>query len=176
MAAFSHPEKQILLTTMWIGIIAAIVVAAVTAVGFGGYALGKDAGRAETLDARVHSFQEHEGSESMMSGGSGDGGAGQAEAAGSGGRGMMAGNFAGGQVKSVNGDTIELSTSTEVLKVKVNSQTQYQKTVNCSLADLQPGERIVVQGERSSDGALLARSIQIGGGGSSGGRGAGNGQ
>lgn len=75
------------------------------------------------------------------------------------GRNSGGGNFAGGQVKSVSGDTIELSTLNEVLQV--TDQTQFQKTIPCSLADIKPGTWVVIQGERTADGRLTARMIQI---------------
>ena len=86
---------------------------------------------------------------------------------GGGGQGNAAfnpGNFASGEIKQVDGDTIRLSTATEVLTVKLNDQTEIQKTATGAVSDLQPGERITVQGERAADGTFTARSIQIGSG------------
>jgi hypothetical protein len=157
----------------WIGITLAIVVVVATAVGVGAYSAGKSAGETAALTARTNFIQQRAGGNSAATTGFTD----QGGAGSTGARGGMAGNFAGGQVKSVNGDTIELSTATEVLKVKVTGQTQYQKTVNGSLNDVQVGERVVIQGDRGADGTLTARSVQIGGGGAFfGGRGGTGGQ
>ena len=71
-------------------------------------------------------------------------------------------NFVNGQVKTIDGSTIELSTATAVVKVALDSNTQIQKMGTGSTSDIQPGERITVQGTRNSDGSLTAQSIQIG--------------
>jgi hypothetical protein len=67
-----------------------------------------------------------------------------------------------GQVKQVDGNTVQLSTATEVLKVKIGVKTQIQKMGQGSLSDIQPGDRITVQGTRKSDGTFTAQMIQIG--------------
>ena len=75
-----------------------------------------------------------------------------------------AGNFATGQVKSINGNDLEISTATEVTKVKLTDKTQIQKTVSGAPSDIKTGERVVVQGSKGADGAIEASSIQLGAG------------
>ena len=53
-----------------------------------------------------------------------------------------AGNFAAGQVKSINGNDLEISTATEVTKVKLTDKTQIQKTVSGTPSDIKTGERV----------------------------------
>lgn len=49
--------------------------------------------------------------------------------------------------------------------VRVNDQTAIRKQVAGTVADIQPGERISVRGERQSDGTVTAASVQVGGSG-----------
>ncbi len=53
-----------------------------------------------------------------------------------------------GQVKSVDGATIQLSTAQDVLTVVTDDQTQIQKMGAGALSDVTVGERITVQGTR----------------------------
>ena len=69
-----------------------------------------------------------------------------------------------GQVKQIDGNTVQLSTANEVLKVTIGDQTRIQKMGDGSLSDISAGERITVQGTRKSDGTFTAQMIQIGGG------------
>jgi hypothetical protein len=141
----------------WIVIVVLIVVVVAAAAGVGGYMYGQNAGQAQALAARQRFFQER-----GLAGGQGAGAGGQ----GTGARGNFnPANFATGQVKQISGNTIELSTATDVLKVNVTDQTQIQKMGAGSVSDIQTGERLIIQGERSTDGVFTARSIQIGRGG-----------
>ena len=74
------------------------------------------------------------------------------------------GQLLAGQVKQVDGNTVQLSTANEVLKVTIGDQTRIQKMGDGSLSDISAGERITVQGTRKSDGTFTAQTIQIGGG------------
>jgi hypothetical protein len=134
----------------WIAIVAVIVIVVAVAAGFGGYSVGVGAGRSQALAARNAFFQ-----------GRGGNGGGQAQGQGASGA-ANADNFASGQVKSVSGDTIELSTAQNVLTVKVSADTQIQKQATGTVSDLQVGERITVQGQKQADGSFAASSIQIG--------------
>jgi hypothetical protein len=140
-------------TVKWIVIIvvAALVVGA--AAGFGGYSMGKSAGTAQALAARQNFFAARGGGQGGAAGtGNAAGGNGQAG-------GLGRGNF--GQIKQISGDTIDLSTATAVLKVKVTSQTQIEKQAQGTISDLQTGERITVSGSTGSDGVLTATRIQL---------------
>jgi outer membrane murein-binding lipoprotein Lpp len=135
----------------WIAIVALVVVVVVGGIGFGAYAVGKHAGEAQALNARVRILQERGGATA-----NGQGTTGRT-------RGVISGNFVSGQVIQVSGDIIELNTATDLLKVKVDNQTQFQQTIPGSLSDIQPGERITIQGDRAADGSYAARFVQIGG-------------
>lgn len=49
-----------------------------------------------------------------------------------------------GQIKSVNGDTVEISTADSVVTVKVNDTTMITKTERGAISDLQVGDRVTV--------------------------------
>ncbi len=91
------------------------------------------------------------------------GGGGGFSFGGGNGAGNGAGRGAVGQIKSIDGDTITLSTPQSEVKVTLNDTTLIQKTVAGGRTDLQVGERIVVRGERDSAGNVTATDIQIGG-------------
>ncbi len=156
----------------WIGIVIAIVIIVGAGAGYGGYTMGVQAGqtraaqiRTDFLAARQAGGQQGganpgQGARGGLSGMPAGGQAGQ-----SGGAQFNSANFAIGQVKQIDGNTVQLSTATEVLKVTISDQTQIQKTGQGSLGDIQPGERITVQGTKASDGSFSAQMIQIGGSG-----------
>ncbi|MCZ7568284.1 MAG: hypothetical protein M5U01_06830 [Ardenticatenaceae bacterium] len=127
-----------------------VVLVALVAVGIGGFYYGTTVGEARAASARARFFQERGAGAGAPNGQGGPGGRG------------LAGNGVVGQVKSIQGNTIELSTATEVVKVQVADQAQIQKMVPGALADIQIGERVIVQGERGADGAFIARLIEIG--------------
>ena len=49
-----------------------------------------------------------------------------------------------GQIKAVNGDTVEISTANSVVTVKVNDATMITKTERGAISDLQVGDRVTV--------------------------------
>ncbi len=65
-----------------------------------------------------------------------------------------------GQIKAVNGNTLEISTADSVVTVKVNDQTLISKTEQGALSDLQPGDRVTVFSKESGD-APTASAIQL---------------
>ena len=58
--------------------------------------------------------------------------------------GQLGNCVARGQIKSVNGDTVEISTADSVVTVKVNPDTQITKTERGTSTDLQVGDRVTV--------------------------------
>lgn len=66
-----------------------------------------------------------------------------------------------GSVKTLEGDTLTLSTAQDVTTVKLTADTVVLKTVTGGAADLQAGVRIMVTGERDNDGAITASQITI---------------
>jgi hypothetical protein len=153
------------LSAILISVLVVIVVAAAAA--YGGYTLGNQAGFARASNSQANFFAAR-GGQGGTGGAAGAGGfGGAAGGTGTRGQGGTGGqfnpaNFATGQVKQIDGNTVQLSTATEVLTVKINDQTQIQKTGTGTVGDLQPGERVVVQGTRGSDGTFTAQSVQIG--------------
>lgn len=145
----------------WIvlGVVVLLVIAAAT--GVGAYAAGKKVGQTEALDARAQFFQDRGGANGGNLGAFGGGNGGNGATGGN--RQFNRDNFTGGQVKSVNGNTIELSTATSVIKVNVSDKTQIQKMDQGTLSDVQTGQRVTVIGTKNADGSYDAQSIQIGG-------------
>ncbi len=82
-----------------------------------------------------------------------------------GGTGGFAGGFGGGvagQIKSVQGNTIELTTANnDVATVDLTTDTRIEKTSQGSTADLKPGEQLIVRGQSDSSGTYTANQIQI---------------
>jgi hypothetical protein len=132
--------KRILVT-------AAIGIVVAGAAGFGGYSIGLKTGQTQTANTRA-AFLASRGQ---------NGAAGQTGGANN-------ANFAMGQVKTIDGNTVQLSTANEVLTVKLTDKTTIQKTGTGTVADIKTGERITVQGARGTDGAMTADRVQIGGG------------
>ena len=66
-----------------------------------------------------------------------------------------------GTIKSVDGNTMEVSTRDSVVKVTLTDQTTVQKFATGSLSDLQVGEQVMVAGETDSSGVVTARSVQL---------------
>jgi hypothetical protein len=145
-----------------IGIAIAVVVGAVT--GFVGYGLGNKAGQAQAASVRAGFLRDRGVTANGQGGLPGEALPGQGAGGQTGGAQFNPANFASGQVKEINGDTMQLSTATEVLTVKISDQTQIRKMGEGSLSDIQPGERVTLQGTRGSDGTFAALMIQIGGG------------
>ncbi|MCU0501548.1 MAG: DUF5666 domain-containing protein [Anaerolineae bacterium] len=159
----------------WIALVVLIVVMVAGAVGYWQYGQGKQAGITEGLATRDRFFMDRlagaaaaaQGSGAAASAGQTGGAAAGAAALAGGarsGQGAVVGNFATGQVKSINGNDLEISTATEVTKVKLTDKTQIQKTVSGAPSDIKTGERVVVQGSKGADGTLEATSIQLGAG------------
>lgn len=72
-----------------------------------------------------------------------------------GGRGTM------GEVKSIEGNVLTLSTAEDVTTVNLSEDTEVTKTASGTLDDLQPGTRVMVTGETDSEGTISANRITI---------------
>jgi hypothetical protein len=79
----------------------------------------------------------------------------------SGGFGFGGGGGATGQIKSIQGNTIELSTPTNVTTVTLTASTQIEKSISAKTSDLQTGEQLIVRGQRDANGNITADNIQI---------------
>ena len=82
-------------------------------------------------------------------------------AAGTPGAGRGFGGGAQGQVKSINGNTISLSTAQNVTTVTVSGSTVVLKSDPGTIADLKVGDRILVTGQRDSSGNITASQITV---------------
>ncbi len=154
----------------WIAVAVASVIVVGVVAGFGGYTLGVKAGQTRAADIRTNFLAARGAGTGQQGAGMPGQGAPGMPGAPAGGQtgGQNAGaqfnpaNFATGQVKQVDGNTVQLSTANEVLKVTIGDQTRIQKMGDGSLSDISAGERITVQGTRKSDGTFTAQMIQIG--------------
>ena len=75
-------------------------------------------------------------------------------------RGGMGGGLMG-TVKSLDGETLTLSTAEDVTTVTLSDATTVRMTVTGDLSDLAEGARVMVTGETDKDGSLTATQIQI---------------
>ena len=75
--------------------------------------------------------------------------------------GFMGGGGTMGQVKAVDGTVITVSTAQAVTTVKLTDATRIVKSVNANLAELQPGMRVQITGEKDQDGNITADQITI---------------
>jgi hypothetical protein len=66
-----------------------------------------------------------------------------------------------GEVISLEGNTLTLSTLQNETKVTLSADTSIQKTAEGTTTDLQPGQQVMVTGERDADGNLTAIQITI---------------
>ncbi len=93
-------------------------------------------------------------------GGAGGFTGGTGNGAGGGGRGFFGGG-ATGQVKSVDGNTLTLSTAQNETKVTLSDTTRIEKSVQGALSDLQPGMQVMVTGQRDANGNITAVQVLI---------------
>ncbi len=73
----------------------------------------------------------------------------------------FAGRGTSGQVKSVEGNVLTLSTAQNVTTVNLSDSTKIEKTVTGAISDLQPGMRVMVTGEKDSNGNITASQVAI---------------
>lgn len=80
--------------------------------------------------------------------------------------GVMPSDFPGmvgtmGQVKTIEGNLMTVSTAQDVTTVQLTDETRIGKSVSATAAELQPGVRVRVTGERGKDGKITASQITI---------------
>jgi hypothetical protein len=71
------------------------------------------------------------------------------------------GRGAAGQVKSIEGNVMTISTAQDVTTVNLSQDTQIEMTVSGEIADLQTGMRVMVIGETDGDGVVNASQITV---------------
>jgi hypothetical protein len=129
-----------------IGIILGVIVLC-GAVGAGAFYGGTVYERQQVQNTRNSFFNGRGGT-----GGNGGGG-------GAGGGGFGGGVF--GTVKSITGNTIQISTPQNVTTVNLSAATTVMKTITGTVSDIQVGQTITVRGQRDSSGNITADSIQL---------------
>jgi Domain of unknown function (DUF5666) len=139
-------------------IIGAIVLAIVIAGGsfYGGMAYQRN----QEAQVRASFFASRGGNGGQFQGGQFSGGTPSAN----GGQRQGGFGFGGGtvgQVKSIDGSVLMLSTAQNVTTVNLTPTTRIEKYTSGSTSDLQPGERVTVSGERDSNGNITATQIMI---------------
>ncbi len=140
------------------------VIVLVLLAGAGGFYGGTVYAQSQAQSAQSNFLRQRAAGGNGQFGQSNQGGAGQFGQGRQGGQGGQFAQFgqllARGQIKSVNGDTVEISTAQSVVTVKVDSKTTINKTVSGTAADLKPGDRVTVFGPTSGD-TSTATAIQI---------------
>jgi hypothetical protein len=71
------------------------------------------------------------------------------------------GGGATGQVKSLQGNVLTLSTAQNTTTVNLTDTTRIEKAAPAATTDLQPGERVTVTGQRDSNGNITASQVLI---------------
>lgn len=66
-----------------------------------------------------------------------------------------------GQVKSLKGDELQISTANDVTTVRLSEDTLIQMTATVSANELAPGVRVMVVGEADADGVIQASQVRI---------------
>ena len=66
-----------------------------------------------------------------------------------------------GEVKTYDGNMITVSTAQDITTVQLTDATQIVKSVTGTVADLQPGLRVRITGERAEDGSINAAQVTI---------------
>jgi hypothetical protein len=135
----------------------------ILAVAGGSFYGGTVYAQQQTANARAAFFADRGGGTGGSGGtGGGDGGTGGGFfGGGSGANGGGRRGGAAGQIKSIDGDTITLSTPQSEVKVTLTDTTPIEKVVTGGRADLQVGQRIVVRGNPDSSGNITADNVQI---------------
>jgi hypothetical protein len=78
-----------------------------------------------------------------------------------GGAGFAGGRGMDGQVKTIDGNVMTLSTAQDVTTVNLTETTRVEKTVSGAIADLQPGMQVMVTGQRDDNGDVTASQVTI---------------
>jgi len=71
------------------------------------------------------------------------------------------GGGATGSIKSINGNTLQISTALNVTTVNLDDSTRIEKSAPASVSDLQVGDRVTVTGQRDANGVITASQILI---------------
>jgi hypothetical protein len=75
--------------------------------------------------------------------------------------GFLGGGGTTGQVKSIEGNVLTVSTAQNVTTVNLSASTQIQKSEPAATSDLQPGVRVMVTGQQDTKGNITASQVMI---------------
>jgi len=75
--------------------------------------------------------------------------------------GFFGGGRTTGQVKSIDGNIMMVSTAQDVTTINLSASTQVEKSEPAAIADLQPGMQVTVTGQRDSNGDITASQVLI---------------
>ncbi len=81
--------------------------------------------------------------------------------AGAGGAGGGLGGTLTGQVKSLDGKTLSLSTARNVTTITLDDSTRVQTAADGTVSDLVTGQRVIIIGQRDSSGNMTASQVII---------------
>lgn len=81
--------------------------------------------------------------------------------AGGQGPGFVGGGGTIGEVKTIEGDTLTISTPQNVTTVIISDASEIQKSEAADISDLQPGVQVMVTGQRDAGGVITASQILI---------------
>jgi hypothetical protein len=76
-------------------------------------------------------------------------------------QGFFGGGGTVGQVKTVEGNVMTVSTARNVTTVNLSGSTQIEKPATGSVTDLKPGVQVMITGQRDSNGEITASQITI---------------
>jgi hypothetical protein len=76
-------------------------------------------------------------------------------------RSFFGGGGATGQVKSISGNTLSISTAQNVTTVNLSNSTRIEKAAPGAVNDIQPGEQVIVSGQRDTSGNINATQVLI---------------
>jgi hypothetical protein len=138
-------------------IIVAVLLAAI--VGAGGFYSGMVYAQSQA-QSQVAAFQQQRAAGQAPNGQAPQGAPGGAGQFRGGQNSQLGAPVANGQIKSVNGDTVEISTADSVVTVKVNDATVINKTDRGTISDLQVGDRVTVF-SKDTGTSPTASGIQI---------------
>ncbi|MGE5220808.1 MAG: DUF5666 domain-containing protein [Omnitrophica WOR_2 bacterium] len=77
------------------------------------------------------------------------------------GGGRFFGGGVSGQVKSIDGNVMTISTTQNVLTVNLSDSTVYLKSSNAAQSDVVVGDQVLVTGQRDSSGNMTASQVLI---------------
>ena len=136
-----------------------VVLALIAGAFYGGTLYGKGQAEAAQAQARERIFS---GSDTAAFPGAGLAGTPQPGMRGGFFGGGAAGGGAFGQVEEINGDTLVVTGADgQRTTVKVTDTTLIEKYASVTVADMQPGETVIVSGSSNADGSITARSVQV---------------